>query len=170
MKLSKPRNELLHTYTGRAVDPCNLKPSDISILDIAHGLSQLCRYAGQCKYFISVAHHSVEVSYILRAWGHDNAEQFAGLLHDASEAYLVDLPSMLKSSLPDYRRFERRAMKAVAVKFGLWREFQNYSAVKKADIQSRESERDGFRERLNRTPSGDCLEFLERFIELGGRP
>ena len=44
-----------------------------------------------------------------------------GLLHDASEAYLVDLPRPLKR-LPEfapYREAERRLQRAVAVRFGL---------------------------------------------------
>ena len=44
-----------------------------------------------------------------------------GLLHDASEAYLVDLPRPLKL-LPEfapYREAERRLQRAVAVRFGL---------------------------------------------------
>ena len=44
-----------------------------------------------------------------------------GLLHDATEAYLVDLPRPLKQ-LPEfaaYREAERRLQRAVAVRFGL---------------------------------------------------
>src|ERR1019366_2173769 len=44
-----------------------------------------------------------------------------GLLHDASEVYLVDLPRPLKL-LPEfalYREAERRLQRAVAVRFGL---------------------------------------------------
>ena len=44
-----------------------------------------------------------------------------GLLHDASEAYLVDLPRPLKQ-LPEfapYREAERRLQRAVVVRFGL---------------------------------------------------
>jgi 5'-deoxynucleotidase YfbR-like HD superfamily hydrolase len=45
----------------------------------------------------------------------------SGLLHDASEAYVVDLPRPLKL-LPEfapYREAERRLQRAVAVRFGL---------------------------------------------------
>jgi uncharacterized protein len=36
--------------------------SDFKIEDIAHGLSNICRYAGQCCRFYSVAEHCLHVS------------------------------------------------------------------------------------------------------------
>lgn len=51
------------------------------------------------------------------------APKFAlwGLLHDASEAYLVDLPTPLKRAegFEAYRNAESRMMRAVAQRFGL---------------------------------------------------
>lgn len=41
------------------------------------------------------------------------------LLHDASEAYLVDLPRPLKDRLPDYKVHEKRVMDCVVEHFGL---------------------------------------------------
>ena len=43
------------TYTGKVIDPLNVKPDDICIEDIAHGLSVLCRYNGLCYKFYSFA-------------------------------------------------------------------------------------------------------------------
>ncbi len=48
------------TYTGRfyAIDP---RSDEVNLLDIAHGLSQICRYTGQFKHFYSVAQHCLNV-------------------------------------------------------------------------------------------------------------
>ena len=87
------------------------------IEDIAHALSLQCRYAGHVKKFYSVAEHSWWVSKVCSP---ENA--MWGLLHDASEAYLVDLPGPLKrcSRLGDeYCRIERRLMSVICERFQL---------------------------------------------------
>jgi transposase len=42
-----------------------------------------------------------------------------GLLHDAGEAYLTDLPRPVKQSLPQFSELEDRVLRQVAVRFGL---------------------------------------------------
>lgn len=42
-----------------------------------------------------------------------------GLLHDASEAYLVDLPRPIKRSMPSYVEAEHRVLRVIAERFGL---------------------------------------------------
>jgi len=102
------------TATGRRIDYFRIGPEDIDIHDIAISLSRECRFAGHCKHFYSVAQHSVLVSRIV-------PEELAleGLLHDASEAYLKDLPSPLKALLPEYREIESRFDMAIRKRFGL---------------------------------------------------
>jgi hypothetical protein len=102
------------TATGCRVDYTLVRPDDIDIEDIATALSRECRYAGHCKHFYSVAQHSVLVSRLV-------PEELAleGLLHDAAEAYLKDLPSPLKALLPDYREMEARFDMAIRKRFGL---------------------------------------------------
>jgi len=119
----------IRTFTGRSVRPLDIDPVTLDIVDIAHGLSNLCRFSGQCRSFYSVAEHSVRVSRIL-------PESLAlwGLLHDAAEAYLVDFPRPLKQSRglgQLYKLAETRAMQVIAHKYGLpWPE---PAAVKRAD-------------------------------------
>lgn len=107
----------IQTYSGVKFHPLNPNPDDINLKDIAHALSMQCRFSGHCKWHYSVAQHSVHVSMELppemRVWG---------LLHDASEAYLVDLPRPLKRSSEMgslYMEIEERLMRAVAARFDL---------------------------------------------------
>jgi hypothetical protein len=104
------------TFSGIRFWPLLPNPDDIRIEDIAHALSNQCRFAGHAREFYSVAEHSVRVSQLCPP-----EHALWGLLHDASEAYLVDLPRPLKL-LPEfaaYREAERRLQRAVAVRFGL---------------------------------------------------
>ena len=122
-------SEPLRTYTGKLVKPLALEAQHIDILDVAHGLSNLCRFNGHCRQFYSVAEHSVRVSNIL-----PSHLQLWGLLHDAAEAYLVDLPRAVKTSrgLGElYRMAENRAMQTLVARFGL--EWPEPPEVKTAD-------------------------------------
>ena len=82
--------------------------SFIFIEDIAHGLSNLCRFNGHCDKFYSVAEHSVLCSYLV-----EPGFEYAALMHDASEAYLGDISTPLKKLLPDYRVIEDKVEKAI---------------------------------------------------------
>lgn len=104
----------LQTYTGIPFYPLDPRPGDINIEDIAHALSNICRYGGHCAKFLSVAQHSCIVSKLI-----PKGMELWGLLHDASEAYLVDIPRPIKEYLPDYHKIENACIKAIAEKFGL---------------------------------------------------
>ena len=104
----------LTTASGRAIDIQRVTPNDISILDIAHSLSNLCRFAGHTREFYSVAQHSVRVALALPP-----ELRLAGLLHDATEAYVVDLPRPVKCLLPDYERLEAKVWGAISSRFGI---------------------------------------------------
>lgn len=140
----------LRTYTGRKFWPLNPRAEDLDIRDIAHALSQICRWGGHTYCFYSVAEHSLRVSKLaeqlaLADWrrvlptstgGHSYARDVAlwGLLHDASEAYLCDLPSPLKHA-PGmgqlYKTYEARLMEMIATRYEL--EPHMPPAVKRAD-------------------------------------
>ena len=115
------RLDFIETFTGRRFKPLDPSESEISIEDIAHALSNQCRFSGHCRSHYSVAEHSIRVSKLLADWGESPSIQLWGLLHDASEAYLVDIPTPLKISaaFAAYRDAERRLQIAICQKFGL---------------------------------------------------
>lgn len=106
----------IQTYTGKRFYVMDPLPEEIDIRDIAHALSNLCRFTGHVREFYSVAQHCVLVS---QNCNPRNA--LWGLLHDASEAYIGDLHRPLKKdrSMQAYRWIERRLMLAVSAAFGL---------------------------------------------------
>lgn len=106
----------IQTYTGRKFWPLDPRPDEIDIQDIAHALSQMCRYAGHCTSFYSVAQHSVLMA---ESPAVPAPAKLWALLHDASEAYLVDVPRPIKPHLGGYTEIEAKVMLAVCKRFGL---------------------------------------------------
>jgi hypothetical protein len=116
----------MQTYSGRQFWPLDPRADEVRIGDIAHSLSNACRYAGHCEAFYSVAEHSVYVSQIVPA-----ELALCGLLHDATEAYLVDIPRPIKPYLTGYKEIEDRLWLAIAAAFGLPEEMP--AEIKAAD-------------------------------------
>jgi hypothetical protein len=129
------------TFTGRQFWPLDPRIEDIDIEDIAHALSLQCRFAGHCRTFYSVAEHSVRVSLLIEAWnvreGYSGAWRYtsclAALLHDASEAYCIDVPRPLKPYLTGYKAIEADVMSAVERWAGLNPGACSVPAIKHAD-------------------------------------
>src|ERR1043166_7730000 len=112
----------IETYAGVLFEPLRPNFANIQILDIAHALSNQCRFSGHTRVHYSVAEHSVRVSRLLRERGYRVPVQLWGLLHDASEAYLVDLATPIKHHKrfgAAYRKAEVNLMGAVCQRFGL---------------------------------------------------
>lgn len=118
----------IQTFTGRQFWPLDPRPEEIFIEDIAHALSQLCRYNGHCEYLYSVAQHSIYVGRILPP-----ELKLAGLLHDAAEAYCADVPRPIKKHLRDYAEIEARLQVAIGQRFGIDPDLFECAAVKAAD-------------------------------------
>lgn len=113
------RAPFIETFTGARFCPLDPDPAAIRIHDIAHALSNLCRFGGHVRHFYSVAEHSVRVARYVDSIG---GSALRGLLHDAAEAYLVDLPSPLKETeeigIP-YELAEARLQAAICRRFRL---------------------------------------------------
>lgn len=110
----------IQTYTGRQFWPLSPRVEDIDVLDIAHALSNLCRFGGHCLQFYSVAQHSVLVSQTCERMAPEvPGAALWGLLHDASEAYLADVPRPVKPYLTGYEKLETQLLQTMAQRFGL---------------------------------------------------
>lgn len=116
----------LQTQSGVAYWPLSPRAEDVRIEDIAHALSNLCRFGGHCRRFYSVAEHSVLVSLVVPP---EHAMQ--ALLHDATEAYMVDVPRPLKKFLSNYEDIEDRNWRVIAEHFGV--PYDMHPSVKHAD-------------------------------------
>lgn len=125
IKTAKGPTILLHS--GAYFDLLDPHGSAFTIEDIAHGLSNTCRYAGQCSAFYSVAEHSWHTSFLV-----PEHLRFAALMHDAAEAFIGDVTRPLKALLPDYKRIERNVEHAIAERFEITG--MNDDEVKRADL------------------------------------
>lgn len=114
------RSDWIQTFTGIKFFPLDPKLDDIHIVDIAHSLSKQCRFNGHTNRFYSVAEHSVLM--VRRFLSRSTPEaKLTALLHDASEAYLSDIPRPLKH-LPEfafYREAENQLQEMIWMRFGV---------------------------------------------------
>lgn len=123
------RTGVIQLADGRYFYPLEPESDLITIEVLATALSNMCRYAGHCKAFYSVAQHCCHV--------HDQVpdkHKRWGLLHDADEGLgLPDVPRLVKY-LPEmafYRAAQTRLMMAICDRFGM--EYDEPRAVKIAD-------------------------------------
>ena len=103
----------IRTFSGHYLDVFDPDPDKITIEDIAHSLAMQPRFGGHTKRFFSVAEHSMDVATFVPF-----ELKLEALLHDASDAYIGDMPSPIKSRLPDFQRLEDNLMQVIAKKFG----------------------------------------------------
>lgn len=111
--ISAGRGGWTQVASGKRFYPLDPRPEDVNVEDIAHALGMKCRFGGHCKFFYSVAEHSVRIA---RRVG-----TLEALLHDAAEAYspFGDVPRPLKADLPWVHTIECGIEQAIAARFGL---------------------------------------------------
>ena len=136
------------TKTGKQFDAREPKVETVDIEDIAHALSNMCRFNGHCTEFYSVAQHSVHVSYLVPP-----GQELAALMHDASEAYISDVTSPVKRYLTGYAALEHRIQEVIARRFHFPAEMT--PDMKRADLIMLATER---RDLMPKHPAEwDCL-------------
>lgn len=127
--MNRDDNTWIQTFTGRQVWPLDPRPEDFVIKDIAHALSQICRYTGHCRKFYSVGQHSIHVMELVLIHGKKMA--LTALLHDASEAYITDMARPVKHNFPEYLAVEHRLEVEIAKAFDIYYPFP--PEIKEAD-------------------------------------
>jgi hypothetical protein len=130
--------DTIYTYTGRTIRPLDPDPDDICVDDIAHALSNQCRFTGHTSKFSSVAEHCVRVADLV-----PDELQFEALLHDASEAYLSDIARPVKKApgfAETYLKYEAQLERAIAIRFGLPLRAEIHPEIKRADQYALEAE------------------------------
>ena len=105
------------TYTGKHFDPTAPDMSMVDIRDIAHALSLTCRGNGHVQTFFSVGQHCINCAREAEARGYGRRVILACLLHDASEAYMSDVPRPFKHALPEYVAAEERLLEQIYEKY-----------------------------------------------------
>lgn len=169
MSISGP---VIQTHSGIYFDLLNPSPEDVRIEDIAHALSNLCRFGGHTRTFYSVAQHSCLVAALV-----PDPLKLHALLHDAAEAYCGDMVSPLKMCIPGFSTIEKRIQAAICERFNLPLELP--SEIKRADLVALATERrdlmpdcphkwdclDGIEPRRERIPNLKSHSVKRRFLE-----
>jgi hypothetical protein len=114
----------IQTFSGHIVSPLWPNEDTIVIEDVAHGLGFMCRFAGQCKVFYSVAQHCVIMSRWFRKRGLYKEARYA-LMHEAAEGMgMMDMPHPIKylKVMRPYKLLESTYQSSLYRKFGLFDE------------------------------------------------
>ena len=105
------------TYTGKHFDPLEPDMECVDIRDIAHALSLTCRGNGHVKNFFSVGQHCVYCALEAEARGYSRRVILGCLLHDATEAYMSDVPRPFKEMLSEYQKLEDKLIDMINTHF-----------------------------------------------------
>ena len=142
------------TYTGKHFDPTAPDASLFDVRDIAHALSLTCRGNGHVKTFFSVGQHCINCALEAELRGFPTRVVLACLLHDASEAYMSDVPRPFKHALPSYVEAEEKLLEMIYEKFlgsGLSEEEQKLVKIIDDDLLSYD-----LKVLLGETPAGEA--------------
>lgn len=128
---------MIEVRSGAFVDPLDIDPELVFIEDVAFALSHSARFSGHTG--TRGAEHALIVEDLLSDWGTTPRVRLLGLLHDAHEAYLVDIPKPMKRQ-PEFAfyraacdRAQQRILESVGVSLPTVSE---EAIVKRADVVS----------------------------------
>jgi 5'-deoxynucleotidase YfbR-like HD superfamily hydrolase len=125
---------IVQTYSGHMFNLLQPENSHICIEDIAHSLSNLCRFNGHTREFYSVAQHCILVSHLV-----PQPLALEGLMHDCAEAYMGDCITPLKKQLSEYKTIENNIKRCIFAQIGL--QFPLHHQIKHADIRALATEK-----------------------------
>jgi len=111
---------------GRTRNLMALIEPDFDIVDIANRLAKINRFAGATRFPLSVATHSVVVSYLA-----PKGLELVGLLHDISESFGIgDMIRPVKQISPAFKELELAIEKQLEVPFPC---LKDIALIKQAD-------------------------------------
>ncbi len=160
------------TYSGQMFDyknpdSWNLWPDDVFV-----PLSRMPRFSGATSEPYSVLQHSIFVTCIVEhimlplknfvGLGYMYKLSKAALLHDASEAFMCDIPTPLKNLLPDYKEIENIVQESLYNKFCLSNKFiaTNKEIIKVADNYAYHIEKSILFEHMNIEEAKQYLDLM----------
>ena len=137
-------NAWIQSRDGHVVDLLMPQLSALKIEEVAHSLARINRFSGHTKTFAgyNVAQHSVLVARHL-----EPAFQFAGLMHDAHECTIGDVPSPVKWALEElgggaaFQELDNRMSRAVRRRFKVHMSDESKIAVREQDLRALVTER-----------------------------
>lgn len=104
------------TRSGAVFNFLNPEAHAYKVSDIAHHLSNICRYGGAAKFHYSVGQHSILMAEAGYAMTGDPILALDCLFHDAAEAYIGDMTAPLKAQIPKFCEIEDRIDRALRIK------------------------------------------------------
>lgn len=126
--------DYIQVNSGRYFYVLDPRPEDITVQDIAHSLSNICRFTGHGDRFYCVGEHSILCARVARKLGYPTLQQLYCLLHDASESVMNDLAKPVKQNIPQYKEVEDAVMKVMWEVAGLPKPTaEDYKIVKTID-------------------------------------
>jgi hypothetical protein len=149
----------IETYTGRAFWPLNPTVEALSVIDIAHALSNQCRYSGHVAFFYSVAQHSILLARYVAEQGGSALDCMQMLMHDAPEAYLVDVPRPVKQYMPEYRVWDHAIDDCIRQWLG-WQDIPRFARQDELDSRIIVDERAQLMDKARNNDWGHKLEPL----------
>jgi uncharacterized protein len=140
--VSARKGDWMQTASGRQFWPLDPCPEDVCVIDIAHALSNICRFGGHCSVHYSVAQHAVLVSLeaeratMSLGFGAVEAHRSAivGLHHEDAEAYIGDMVRPLKRLMLNFCELEELIVqRAIGPRFGFKASAIKSTVIKQAD-------------------------------------
>lgn len=105
--------DYIQVNSGRRFYVLDPRAEDITVADVAHALSNICRFTGHGDRFYGVGEHSIHCARVARKLGYSTLQQLYCLLHDGSESVVNDLARPVKQNIPQYKEVEDRIMTVI---------------------------------------------------------
>lgn len=97
MSTKKTSYKPLGTLSGKFFDPFKPDTSVLTFRDYVHGLAASARYSGQTPEPLSTVYHCLWVANHVHEDGGSPVDVYGALHHDATDAFLWDIPRPLKT-------------------------------------------------------------------------